>query len=160
MPRWTAECFLGSDVGIVHLETNSSTSYGARRIFEQVYGAKTVANIREIPEKSSGSQTSSQGSGAIIGLVALLGIFAYFTPWVLMIVYGGAATWLGEKITGLKIEEYSDIPDNQTTDTQHVRASVTILAALIFGGLGFLHGTQIYNEIHNESPKVEEVKSK
>jgi Zn-dependent protease with chaperone function len=97
-----------------------STSNGAIEQLQNVYGAEQIRNLREV--RSSGEIVIFSALGSSIWIVGILGAgaaFLYLTPWVLMVIYGGLATWMGEKITNQSVQEYTDTPESETTDNQH-----------------------------------------
>lgn len=117
----------------------------------------------------SGGESSYSGGGSSMdvgtagGLVLLLGAawaFFTFTPWILMLLYGPGSAWVTEKITGQSIDEYNN---TQTpTDTQHKKALAVVLSAIIFGGAGFIQGSNLQKdwEVKSNQPKTEQVQNK
>jgi hypothetical protein len=111
---------------------------------------------------SSSSSGSSMDIGTSMGLLVLLGglwAFFTFTPFVLMLLYGPGSAWLAEKFTGQSIEEYTE--EENPTDGQHKKALAIILSAVIFGGAGFIQGSNLQRDWaveENNQPKVEQVK--
>jgi hypothetical protein len=165
--RWTAKCWMGSKSGYVDIEVNASTSGGAKEQLQNVYGAQQIINLREVSSSSLGSSgISSSGSVWLIGLLGVGGLFLYFTPWILMVLYGAGATWISEKFTGMSMEEYADTDDEETADSDHMKALATVGAAILFGGIGFIHGTSLNNDFNRQynldgnQTKVEEVRQK
>jgi hypothetical protein len=78
-----------------------------------------------------------------------------------MAIYGGVATWVGEKVTDQSVQEYTDTPDSETTDSQHKKAMIVVGAALLFGGIGFIQGTFLHKDLmirYGTSEQVEEVR--
>ena len=93
--------------------------------------------------KSSGeSQISGGGLIGLIGLGAAAWAIVSFTPWILMLLGGISATWIGEKITGQSIEEYNERND----DKGHSKIAIVLALALISGGFGFVQGTTLQKE--------------
>jgi hypothetical protein len=162
--RYTAECWMGSASGYVDIEVNAATSNGAIEQLKNVYGAEQIRNLRQV--RTGGDSGSSLPSGSSIWIAGILGAgaaFLYLTPWVLMVIYGGLSTWVGEKITDQSVQEYIDTPDSETTDDQHKRAMIVFGAALLFGGLGFIQGTFLHKDLmlkYGTSEQVEEVRAK
>jgi hypothetical protein len=111
---------------------------------------------------SSSSSGSSMDMGTSMGLLVLLGglwAFFTFTPWILMLLYGPGSAWLAEKFTGQSIEDYTETEN--PTDGQHKKALAIILSAVIFGGAGFIQGSNLQRDWaveENNQPKVEQVK--
>jgi hypothetical protein len=162
--RWIAECWMGSASGYVDIEVSASTINGAKEQLQNVYGAEQIRNLRQV--RTGGDSGSSLPSGSSIWIAGILGAgaaFLYLTPWVLMVIYGGLATWMGEKITNQSVQEYTDTPESETTDNQHKNAMIVFGAALLFGGIGFVHGTFLHKDLMNQygtSEQVEEVRAK
>jgi hypothetical protein len=113
---------------------------------------------------SSSSSGPSMDIGTSMGLVILLGgIWAFFTwtPWILMFVYGMGSTWAAEKVTGQSIAEYGECEGDDQPDSAHKKALAVVLSAVIFGGAGFIHGSNLQRDWaveENNQPKVEQVK--
>jgi len=111
---------------------------------------------------SSSSSGSSMDIGTSMGLLVLLGglwAFFTFTPWILMLLYGPGSAFLVEKVTGQSIEDYTETEN--PTDGQHKKALAIILSAVIFGGAGFVQGSNLQRDWaveENNQPKVEQVK--
>lgn len=111
------------------------------------------------------SNSNSSDPGSILGLILVAGgiwAFITFMPWVLMIVYGSAATWSAEKITGQSVEEYSNTKNPD--DKQSKKALIVFVTAVFFGGLGFVQGSGWQKGLNSDTPsnqpKVEEVRQK
>jgi hypothetical protein len=101
------------------------------------------------------------GSAAALALIIGAGwLFVTFMPWILMLLFGGGATWFAERITGQGVEEYTDA-DNPS-DGMHRKALITLIAALLLGGYGFVQGSiwqaDLSKESNTNSPKPEQVK--
>ncbi len=162
-PRWTAKCWLGSKSGYVDIEVNANTVQGAKEQLQSIYGAQQVINLRRVNQGGSGSSMPAGTSIWLIGILGAGALFLYFTPWVLMTIYGGFATWVSEQLTGQSVQEYADTPDSQTTESQHKKAFITVGAALLLGGVGFVQGTSINKDLNIEynldgkQTKVEQV---
>lgn len=113
---------------------------------------------------SSSSSGSSMDMGTSMGLLILLGgLWAFFvyTPWILMLLYGPGSAFLTEKITGQSIEDYNNTEN--PTDGQHKKALAVILSAIIFGGAGFIQGSNLQKQWeleNNNQPKVEQLNKK
>lgn len=165
--RWTANCWMGSKSGFVDIEVTANTYGGAKEQLENIYGAQQIRNLREIGSGSSGiggGSLSSSGGMALAGLLGAGALLLYFTPWVLMTVYGAAATWVAEKVTGQSVSEYADSSDEEMSDSHHTKAMITLAAALFFGGLGFVQGASWNKDLNKEynldgnQTKAEEVR--
>lgn len=162
--RWTASCWLGSEAGRVDLEVQASTLSGAKQQLERIYGAENIWNLRQVREQSDISPSSVSGGAAIVGLFAAAGLFLYFTPWVLMTAYGGAGTWLSQKITGQTLNDYFD--SGSKTKSEDKKFLIVMTSAILCGMVGFIHGTSWNSELNKQydldgkQTKVEQVKTK
>ena len=159
---------MGQKSGYVDIEVGASTSGGAKEQLINVYGAESVVNLREIREGSGGGGLDFSGGSGGTWLVGLLGggaLLLYFTPWVLMTAYGAGATWLTQKIVGLNISDFADNDDDATEDEIKKGAAI-LIAAIFFGGVGFIHGTVWNKDLNKEynldgnQTKVEQVRQK
>ena len=165
--RWTAKCWMGQKSGYVDMEVGANTSGGAREQLINVYGAETVVNLREIREGSGGGGLDFSGGSGGTWLVGLLGgaaLLLYLTPWVLMTAYGAGATWLTQKIVGLSVSDFADNDD--ATEDEVKRGAAILIAAIVFGGVGFIHGTMWNKDLNKEynldgnQPQVQQVRQK
>lgn len=165
-PRWTAKCWLGSKSGYVNIEVNANTSQGAEEQLRSVYGAQQVINLRRVRGNESSVPIPSSASAWIFGAFGISALFLYFTPWVIMTIYGGLATWVSEQLTGQSVQDYTDTPDEETTGSQHKKAMITFAFALLFGGIGFVQGTFINKDLNvrynldGKQTQVEKVQQK
>lgn len=105
---------------------------------------KSSSSIVPYQSSSSYSNSSSNSSVGGAGLLALIGLFGgawilmNFLPWILMLGFGSAGTWLSEQVLGQSISEYSD--SKNPTESQHQKAVVILIVALLCGGFGFVQG--------------------
>ena len=165
--RWTAKCWMGQKSGYVDIEVGASTSGGAKEQLINVYGAESVVNLREIREGSGGGGLDFSGGGGtwLVGLLGGAALLLYFTPLVLMTAYGAGATWLTQKIVGISISDFADKDDDMTEDEFKKGISI-LIAAIVFGGVGFIHGTMWNKDLNKEynldgnQTKVEQVRQK
>jgi hypothetical protein len=148
--RWTAKCWMGSNSGYVDIEVGASTINGAKEQLQNVYGAQQIINLREVRGNSNSSLSSPGGTMLLVGIFSAGAAFLYFTPWVLMAVYGAGATWVTQKLTGQTVEEYTNIPDEETTPEQHKKAAIVFGSALLLGMVGFVHGTMWNKDLNKE----------
>jgi len=141
MATWRAKCWLGSDSGYQELEVQSNTNYGAKEQFKRIYGAEQIINLRQVRDSSSSGSGVGDVSGTVglIGLVAAAWAFVSFTPWILMGLGGAAGLWVGEKVTGQSVEEYTSRSD----DKGHGKAAIVLALTLLAGGFGFVKGDEI-----------------
>ena len=141
MATYRAKCWLGSSSGYQELEVQSSTLYGAKEQFQRIYGAEQIINLREVrgDSNSSGSSLDVGGTVGLIGLVAAGWAFISFTPWILMGLGGAAGLWIGEKVTGQSVEDYTSRGD----DKGHTKAAIVLALTLLAGGFGFVKGDEL-----------------
>lgn len=144
MATWKADVFVNSRVGRITTEVEAATFSGAK---EQIYAkhgdVQQITNLHQVRKSSGSSSGSSEIDGAgvigLVGLAAAAWAFVSFTPWILMLLGGAAATWIGEKVTDQSIEEYGESND----DSGHGKAAIVVALALIAGGFGFVKGDEI-----------------
>lgn len=144
MATWKADVFVNSQVGRISTEVEAATFSGAK---EQIYAkhgnVQQITNLHQVRSNRGGSSSSSDfsSSGAVglIGLIAVAWAFFTFTPWILMLLGGGAGAWIGEKVTGQSVEDYTDRDD----DAGHSKAAILLALSLILGGVGFVQGDSI-----------------
>lgn len=167
--RWTAQCWMGSKSGYVDIEVSASSFSGAKEQLQNIYGAEQIINLREIRGGSSGGGLDIGSGLRNTWIIVLLGggaLLLYFTPWVLMTVYGAGGTWLAQKLTGQTIEEYNETSDEETTTEQHKKAGIVFASALFLGMIGFIHGSAWNADLNKEynldgkQTKVEQVRQK
>jgi hypothetical protein len=158
---------MGQKSGYVDIEVGASTSGGAKEQLINVYGAESVVNLREVREGSGGGGLDFSGGSGGTWLVGLLGggaLLLYFTPWVLMTAYGAGATWLTQKIVGINVSDFADNDD--ATEDEVKRGAAILIAAIVFGGVGFIHGTMWNKDLNKEynldgnQPQVQQVRQK
>lgn len=143
-----------------HQERERETRAERERELKNSAPANSPTPVRY--SSSSSSSGSSMDMGTSMGLLVLLGgLWAFFTytPWILMLLYGPGSAWLVEKLTGQSIEDYTETEN--PTDGQHKKALAIILSAIIFGGAGFVQGSNLQKEWsaeENNQPKVEQIK--
>lgn len=166
--RWIASCWMGSKSGYVDIEVGASSLAGAKEQLQNIYGAQQIINLREVRGDSGGGIEMPSGGGVwLVGLLGGAALLLYFTPWVLMTIYGAGGTWLSQKITGQTMAEYGEIPEEESTPEDHKKAGIVFASAIFMGMIGFIHGTvwnaelnKEYNLDGNQRPKVEQVRQK
>lgn len=144
MATWKADVFVNSQVGRISTEVEAATFSGAK---EQIYAkhgnVQQITNLHQVRSSGGGSSSSSAGDGsgavALIGLIAAAWAFFTFTPWILMLMGGGAGAWIGEKVTGQSAEDYTERDD----DLGHGKAVILLVLSLVLGGIGFVKGDEI-----------------
>jgi hypothetical protein len=139
---------MGSKSGYVDLEVNASTLGGAKEQLENIYGAQQIINLREVGNSSGGLGNVSSSSGGV-AIVALLAAFVFFTPWIMMLIYGAGSAWIAEKVLGVSIQDY--IEEDQPSEKDTKKAIALFLTCIICGGIGFVQGNSWNNSISTES---------
>jgi hypothetical protein len=91
------------------------------------------------------------GGAALVGLIVGGWVFITFTPWIMMGLGGAIGTFIGEKVTGQSIEEYTERDD----DSGHGKAAIALVLALLAGGFGFVQGTNLQKEWNNSNTPAE-----
>jgi hypothetical protein len=148
--RWEAKCWLGSKSGYVNLNVNASTRGGAEEQLRRTYGAEQIINLREVRgDSSSGGLSDVSASSGSVAVVALLAAFVFFTPWIMMLIYGAGSAWIAEKILGVSIQDYVD--DDKPSEKETKKAMAVFLTCLICGGIGFIQGSYWQNSTSTQS---------
>jgi hypothetical protein len=129
----------------------------AKEEIEHLYDPIYIRNLRQVNSGSSSSGSDGDGSGilALVGLGAAAWAFVSFTPWILMLVSGAAATWFGQLITGQTIEDYNERDDNKG----HKRIAFVLVLAILAGGFGFVKGDELKKEFDTSSGTPAQVQS-
>lgn len=141
MATWKADIKTTSTGSIYSVTVEAGASYVAKQEIERLYNPIFIRNLHQVRNSSSSSSSNDDGNGGV-ALVALLGgawLFYMFTPWILMLLGGAAATWIGEKVTGQTIEEYNEREDGKG----HKRIAFVLILTLLAGGVGFVKGEEI-----------------
>jgi hypothetical protein len=160
MATWRADVFVNSQVGRITTEVEAATFSGAQQQIYAKHGdVQSITNLRQVSNSSSSSSGSGGvDAGASMGLLAIVAgiwVLVTFTPWILMGLGGALGTWIGEKLTGQSIEEYTERSD----DEGHGKAAIVLALALLCGGIGFVQGAQFASGF-DSTPKVEQTQSK
>jgi hypothetical protein len=142
----------------------------AKDAIEHIYNPISMQNLREVRGGGGGGSNISMSSGNggtwLVGLLGGAALLLYFTPWILMLAYGAGGTWIAQKLTGQTIQEYTDTPEEETTDENHKKAGIVFSAALFLGMIGFIHGTAWNKDLNKEynldgnQPQVQQVQQK
>jgi hypothetical protein len=138
----------------------------AKETIQHIYDPITIRNLYQVRGDGGGISMPSGGGTWLVGLLGGAALFLYFTPWVLMLAYGAAGTWIAQKMTGQTVEEYSETDDNETSDEQHKKAGIVFASALFLGMIGFIHGTAWNADLNKEynldgkQPQVQQVQQK
>jgi len=153
MATWKADVFVNSQVGRISTEVEAATFSGAQQqIYAKHGNVQSISNLRQVSNSSSlGSGGDVGGSIAAVGLIAGIWILIQFTPWILMALGGAVATWIGEKMTGQSIEEYTERDD----DLGHGKAAIVLVLALLCGGFGFYQGTELKKQWDAPNPPAQ-----
>jgi hypothetical protein len=142
MATWKADVFVNSQVGRISTQVEASTFSGAKQQIYAKHGdVQSITNLRQVSNSSSSSPGVGDVSGTVglIGLVAAAWAFVSFTPWILMGLGGAAGLWIGEKVTGQSVEEYTSRDDNKG----HTQAAIVLAMTLLLGGIGFVKGDEM-----------------
>ena len=140
MATWKADIKTTSTGSIYSVTVEAGASYVAKQEIERLYRPIFIQNLRQVHNDSGSSSDVSGGASVVgVGLLAACFAFVYFTPWVLMFLLGGFATWIGEIVTNQSLEEYTQRDD----DFGHKRAAFVVVLALLAGGFGFVKGDEI-----------------
>lgn len=141
MARYTAKCWMGSKSGFQDIEVSANTIGGAKEQLQNIYGAEQIINLREVhsPMETVGSAVSMSGGVVIAGIIAALMALVLLTPWILMTIYGGGATWISQKMMKITL---SDAADESNTKA----VSIILAAAIVAGGIGFVQGNGLVKE--------------
>lgn len=151
MAHYKADVWLGSNSGFQTIEINSSSFSGVSEQICNLYNVRpeNIRNIRESRSESIGS-FDDDGSGTLlmIGAIGLFLLFAFFTPYVLMGIFGTGSAWLATKISGKTIKELNT-PENSRL------YSLILIASLSSGCFGFILGDKIQKDYINEDKQVQ-----
>lgn len=133
----------------VTIESGALSS--AKDAIEHIYAPLSMRNLREVRgggNDGGGIQMPSSGGTWLVGLLVGGGLLLYFTPWVLMTVYGAIGTWVSQKITGVEVSDFADNDD--PSDDEVKKGAIVLASAFILGGAGFIHGTIWNSELNKE----------
>lgn len=144
MARWRAYCRLGQSEGSHWLEVDANTSAGAAQLFKRIYGAERVQDIREVRSNSDGSSSSSSNEHVWFGLLVLAILFVMFMPWITSIAGGAFGAWTSGKILGKNLNDAMD-------ENKDKIVGLILLTSIIFGGVGYVKGTQWQKEFNTET---------
>lgn len=151
MPRYRAQCYMGTSIGTQTIEVDSATSYGAKEQMQRIYGAQQVVNLREVRQNNNSNTEHSASSGA--GALFLLALVAciFWAPWIFMTVGGFMGAWITTKFTGSDLDT---IIENDETN----KALAIFLVSLLCGGIGFVKGNEFHNYLNapDNQPKVQQ----
>jgi hypothetical protein len=143
MAKWQAEIKVTNTGSYFPVTVEAGASYAAKETIQHIYDPISIRNLHQISSRSSSSSSSSDfdGAGAIglVGLIAAGWLLMTFTPWILMLLGGAAATWLGQLITGQTLDEYTERED----DKGHGKFAIVLVLAILAGGFGFVKGDEI-----------------
>ena len=160
MATWKADIKTTPTGSIYSVTVEAGASYVAKQEIERLYNPIFIRNLHQV--RSGGSSSSGSDSGSIGGMVGLIGLvaaawaFMSFTPWILMGLGGAFGTWVGEQVTGQRLEEYGERNDG----LGNKRAVFVVALALILGGIGFVKGDEIKKGFDAPSVPTEVKKTK
>lgn len=150
MAHYKADVWLGTNSGFQTVEINSSSFNGVSEQICNIYHVKPedIRNIRESRFESIVYSDDGSGTLAMIGVIALFLLFAFFTPYVLMGAFGTGSAWLATKISGKPLNELNK-PENSRV------YSIILFIALSSGCFGFILGDKIQKDYINEDVPVQ-----
>lgn len=146
MAHYKADVWLGSNSGFQTVEINSSSFSGVSEQICNIYHVRPedIRNIRESRSESTNySEDDGSGTLAMFGVIGAFLLFAFFTPYFLMSVFGTGSAWLATKISGKSLSELNK-PENSRV------YSIILIVALSSGCFGFILGDKIQKEYINE----------
>lgn len=145
MAQYCADVWLGSSSGRQEIIVSSNTSYGAKEQIMNIYDVREndIYNLRQVSGGGSSGGMSIEGGGWLIGLVGILALWYFLTPWIAMLAGGAGATWVAEKLCGTSLEDACDNDNNKAL-------AIILSSALIVGGVGFVKGSQWQHDMHTE----------
>lgn len=90
---WTANCFMGSDVGWQEVTVQSNTVYGARRMIERIYEPEFIQDLCE----EDGGGGSSFGCLSVFFWPLVLGFVVSFLggPFIYGLIGGVVLLFMG-----------------------------------------------------------------
>jgi hypothetical protein len=108
-----------------------------------------ICYLSQVNSSSSTFSSMSDVSGgvALVGFILMGWVFISFTPWILMLLGGTTATWIGQKITGKTIDEINDGPSNTKA------GALILILMLLGGGFGFMTGNDIQKQFEDVTPQ-------
>lgn len=162
MATWKAEIRVTNTGSYFPVTVEAGSVQTARETIEHIYSPLTIRNLRQISSRSgaSGSGLDVGGTGALIGLIAAVWVFANFAHFILMLCGGAAGAWIAQLVTGQSLDDYSECDEDD--DASHIKFLIMLLLSLSLGGLGFVKGLEVkkYFETPNDSTVPTEVKKK
>jgi len=160
MATWRAEIKVTDTGSYFPVTVEAGASYVAKETIQHIYSPISIRNLHQVSNRSSSNSGSSEASmNATVGLVGLIAVgwaFMTFTPWILMTLGGAIGAWFGEKVTNQSIEDYNERDD----DLGHGKVAITLLLALILGGVGFVQGDSLKKGFDAPSDTPTEVSPK
>lgn len=153
MAQYRADVWMGSASGRQEVTVSSNTGYGAKEQIMNIYGVREndIVNLRQVSGGGSGGGTSIEGGGWLVGLVGILALWYFLTPWVAMLAGGAGATWVAEKLCGTSLEGACDDDNNKAL-------AIILASALTVGGVGFVQGSNWQKEMQTEQSVPAQVK--
>jgi hypothetical protein len=142
MATYKADIKTTSAGSIYSVTVEAGASYVAKEEIQRLYNPIFIRNLRQVSGNSSSSDFSIgdvSGTVGLVGLIALIWAFVSFTPWILMGLSGAFGLFVGEKVTGQSVEEYTSRDD----DKGHTKAAIVLALTLLAGGIGFVKGDEI-----------------
>ena len=148
MALWQAQIRVVPSGILTTVQVEAGTVGTAKQTIDQIYNPVQILNLRQVSNSLFQPNYSTGGGALLFGILVIGGLFLYLTPYVLSVLYGGAATWISQKVVGQTMEEYNDKDDDNPED--HKKASIVFWSALLFGMLGFVHGTVWHQDLKKQ----------
>jgi hypothetical protein len=166
MATWQAEILLNNPGNYFTVTVEGGSVGEAKGNIQHIYSPMNIRNLRQIRGSGSGDGISMPSGGGtwFVGLLGVAALFLYFTPWVLMLIYGSGGTWLAQKFTGVTVSDFADNED--PTEDEVKKGAIIMASAILLGGAGFIHGTIWNSELNKEynldgkQSQVEQVRQK
>lgn len=91
MATWSADCWLGSEVGYQELTVQANTIHGAKSQLERIYGAEQIIGLHEVYDDDSDTGSGIDGAG-VLGILAII---LLVVAWKYILVLGivGLVIW-------------------------------------------------------------------
>jgi hypothetical protein len=161
MATWQAEIKVTTIGSYFPVTVEAGSVQTARQTIEHIYSPINIRNLRQISSRSgSSSGLDVGGTGALIGLIATIWVFANFAHFILMLGGGAIGAWIGQLVTGQSLDDYSECDEDD--DASHIKFLIMLILSLSLGGFGFVKGLEVkkYFETPNDSTVPTEIKKK
>jgi hypothetical protein len=153
MAKWKITAFVNSSVGTQTYVIDSSTSYGARDLVQDLYNPEQIYNVEEVLDSTDYYYPNSEsgGLGAVVGFLLFIWLFFWATPYVMMLLFGSLGTKASEFVVGDRLEPA--LVKSLKTDKQGVVVFI-LISMLLSGGFGFYAGNKIQKFFSNNQSSI------